>query len=432
MTHITARSDTPRTTAWAFFGAFVLACLLFWWLPSILFRLFRLDDPVQNWALWVSFLGISAFAAGYFLPPIRFKSLFSPQLTDTCETVSYKATLWMALPALALALQFFFSRSSVEYGQGENISFLHQVVLYTHMFFAFLFLGAARTSSQERRRAIVVSVLAIAPRLIISLRWGRFFLAQAIIPIVFIVLARGWLRLSRKRVLQLGALAVFVIFVPALSRGDSFFGQDEALTFFQSGSSLRLFQDNLELNSAERCPPLLVSMTAKLVPYGLLDICTMEYKGMKGTPATLDRILTENDPRNEGTLYGTGSNYLLELYLTGGIGAIILGSILFGFTSRCFVYWVGERSLFAGIWAECLSRALFAPRSTLGYVYERIPTLLLATLMMIGLIWLAYVQAQALLQGGSEDAQSRPAPAHRLRELESCELSTCTGNSKLR
>jgi hypothetical protein len=180
---------------------------------------------------------------------------------------------------------------------------------------------------------------------------------------------------------------VLIVFVPALSRGDNFLGQDEIVTFFESGSSLRLFQDNVDLNLTERCPPVLVSMTAKLIPYGLLDVCTMDYKGSKGVPATLDRILTDNDPSTAGTLNGTGANYLLELYLTGGIGAIILGSVFLGFSSGCFVRWISERSLFAGIWAECLSRVLFAPRGTLGYVYERIPSLLLATLIVISLAW---------------------------------------------
>src|SRR6266849_286764 len=393
---MTLASDATKKIRRLFLGAFIVACGLFWWLPSILFRfVLHVHDPVQNWALWVSLLGVFTFAGGYLLSPVRFKSTLPLHLIDACETLAYKATLWIACPAILLATQFFYSRSGVDYGQGEGLSLIQQAVLYTHMFFGFLFLGAARAIPQDRRRIIIASILIILPRFIISLRWGRFFLAQAIVPIVFIALARGWMHLSGKRVLQLGALAVLIVFVPALSRGDNFLGQDEIVTFFEAGSSLRLFQDNVDLNLTERCPPLLVSMTAKSIPYGLLDVCTMDYKGSKGVPATLDRILTDNDPSTAGTLNGTGANYLVELYLTGGIGAIILGSIFFGFSSRSFVRWISERSLFAGIWAECLSRALFAPRGTLGYVYERIPILLLATLIVITLAWVAHAQAQA-------------------------------------
>ena len=406
---MTSAGSPARKTAWLFLVGFACACLLFWWLPSILFRVLGLDDPVHGWALCVSLLALAFFAAGYALPPLRFKTPFTQQLIDTCETIAYQATLWIAFPALFLALQFFLSRFRVSYGEGENIPFLYQAVFYCHMFFAFLFLGAARTIPQDRRRIILVSVFVIAPRLIVSLCWGRFFLVQAVAPILFIGLARGWITLSAKRFLQLSALAIFIIFVPALTRGDNFLGQDELIAFFQGGSSLSLFQDNRDLNLKGRCPPLAVSMTAKLIPYDLLGICTMEYKGRKSMPATLDRILTENEPSTQYTLTGTGANYLLELYLTGGTGAVFLGSALFGFTNRCCIQWISERSLFAGIWAESLSRALFAPRGTLGYVYERVPSLLLATLITIGLAWALHTVGQGSRRSDEKSPTRSPS-----------------------
>ncbi len=99
---------------------------------------------------------------------------------------------------------------------------------------------------------------------------------------------------------------------------------------------------------------------------------------------------------------------MLELYLTGGIGAIILGSVFFGFSSRCFIQWISQRSLFAGIWAECLSRVLFAPRGTLGYVYERIPSLVIATLIIVGLAWIASAQARSFLHDSRANTRTNP------------------------
>ena len=279
MSRTVTRSSAARAATWVFFGAFLFACLVFWWLPSILFALLGLDDPVEGWALWVSLLGAAMFAGGYFLVPLRFRPGYSTHLLDVCEAFAYKATLWLALPAILLALQFFFYRSGVEYGDGEGLSLLQQAVFYGHMFFAFLFLGTAKTISQDRRRIVIVSALVIAPRLIISLHWGRFFLVQAVVPVLLIALARGWVALSAKRILQFSALALFVVFVPALTRGDNFLGQDELVRFFQAGSTLVLFQENRDLDLAGRCPPLLVSMTDKVIPYSLLKECTMEFKG---------------------------------------------------------------------------------------------------------------------------------------------------------
>jgi hypothetical protein len=152
------------------------------------------------------------------------------------------------------------------------------------------------------------------------------------------------------------------------------------LDFFQGGSTLHFFQDDRRSIRSD-CPPLLVSVTAKLIPYETLHVCTMDVGDAHNTVATLDHLLTRQNSNDLGT--GTGSIYIFELYLTGGTPAIFIGSLLFGAICRRFVESMAYRSLFAGIWAECLVRALFAPRSTLGHVFERIPSLLIATLVVV-------------------------------------------------
>jgi len=77
----------------------------------------------------------------------------------------------------------------------------------------------------------------------------------------------------------------------------------------------------------------------------------------------------------------------LELYLTGGTAAVIIGSVIFGASCRWLVGSVGQRSLYAGIWAECVSRALFAPRGNLGYVFERVPSLVVTTWLVVAISW---------------------------------------------
>jgi hypothetical protein len=382
MIDATINTRSATTAKRMFFVAFLFACLLFWWLPSIMFRVLGIEDQVNNWTLWVSALGIVSFAVGYLLPPLRFRSEIPPSIVDLCEKIAWRVTLWIFIPALLVAVRFYWYRTAVAYGQGEGLSLTDQAILYAHLFFAFLFLGAVKTDAGNRRRIVAVSLLATLPRLIISLHWGRFFLGQAVVPILFIALDRGWLRLTLKRWLQLAALVLVIVFVPALTRGEQFLQQGNIVKFFVAGSSLTLLQDNTSLDLSNRCPPLLVSMTAKLVPYRIFGVCTIDIWDRKNVPATIDRILTYNQPELEGTIEGTGGNYLLELYLSGGILIVGVGSALFGFTNRCFIDWVSRRSIFSGIWAECLSRSLFAPRGTLGYVYERIPSLLIVTIVV--------------------------------------------------
>jgi hypothetical protein len=368
---------------WFFLAAFAFACMLFWWLPSIIYRLLNIDDPVNNGPILISVLALGCFIFGYLLPRNnRRLSYMSDTLMDQCAEVAWKLTVLLAIPAIILALQFSLYRASVDYGTGEGVPALDQAVFYLHLFFGFMFLGGASQGKDKRRILISIMVLTL-PRLIVSLHWGRFFLAQGVLPIVIIAIARGWVKLSAKRVLQLAVLAIAIVFVPSFTRGDNLVGGNEVAQFFAAGSTLKLFQDNSDLDLSSRCPPLMVSMTAKVVPYHVMGVCVIDIWGMKDLPATLDRILTYNEPSSVDSLTGTGSNYLLELNLSGGFVSVLFGSAIFGLTCRKFLVWAGRRSLFAGIWAECLTRALLAPRSNLGYVYERIPTLVLATALVI-------------------------------------------------
>jgi hypothetical protein len=226
---------------------------------------------------------------------------------------------------------------------------------------------------------------------IVSLHYGRSFLAEGVAPVVFILVARGFVRLSKKRIAQFLALATFILLVPSLTRGDRVFsgGGDDAtqqmpqiVRWLVAGSSLQITQEYKDMDMSHHCPPLIVSLTDKIVPWVPLHACTVIVHGAP-TAANLDRIVSheidgDGSPGDRAT--GTGTSYLLELYLTGGLAAVVLGSFVFGAICRTFALAVAGRSLFTCIWAECLVRAVWAPRSMLGYVFEKIPGMVLATI----------------------------------------------------
>lgn len=385
-----------RHAAWLFALAFVAACGLFWWSPSLIFRyVLNVTDPVADPILIVSLIAVVVFLAGFFFLAPRKPAPPSPGgwELEGCADWGYALALALALPALLLAVHFSAQRMHVEYGTGEGIPFLHQAVLYAHMFFCLLFLGASRWDASTHSRILLVMLLLVLPRLLISLFWGRFFVAQAIVPIVLMAISRGWLRMNFALLLKLVLVAALIIFVPAMTRGDRIFGDEEITSFFAYGATLRLFQDNLDFDLTGRCEPLLVSLTAKLIPWGALHECTIDVGGQQQIPATLDHLLTSTEIGSLDALVGTGSNYLLELFLFGGLGAIFLGSLLLGWSARWFIRWLSVPSIFASIWAECLTRTLFAPRSTFGYVFERVPGLLLAILAVATLAYLTHRRA---------------------------------------
>lgn len=375
---------------WFFLGSFIFACFLFWWLPSILFRIiFHQSDAVDDETIVISLLALGLFIAGYLLPMSGCgQSRLPEQMLEACGAFAYKAAVIIFYPALMICIYLYHSHAAVDYGSADPIPRPFQALLYTHLFFGFMYLGAANPEKQGWRRIWMIVILVSLPRLIESLHGGRFFFAQAAVPAVLIAVARGWFRISLKRMLQFVALALVIIIVPALTRGSTLSGQQDVIEFFNTGT-LHLYQSNTDLSLNGYCQPLFVSTTDMLIPYKLLGVCLLDYyAGLRNMPATLGRILTNNDPGSFlGTKSGTGSIYLLELYLFGGISAVLIGSAFFGFSCRRFWGWIGRRSLFSGIWAECLTRALFAPRSDLGYVYERIPSLVLATFLVIFIVW---------------------------------------------
>ncbi len=383
------RNTNPLT--WSFLIAFAACCTLFWWLQSLLLYFWLgIDIPFETATIWISIGALATFIAGYITPLPRFnKSATSSEVMDRCEAFSYKATLLLAVPAFLVALRYALYRSTVaDYFEGEGISLPEQAVMYIYLFFNLLYISAVADPKKDRKRIILVALLATAPRLLVSFWWRRFYLTQALVPIVLIAVARGWLTFSFKRLLQIALIALFVLFVPALTRGDNVLGEDrqgspQIVNYFGYMNSLKFFEDNPDLQYP--CPPILVSFTAKLIPWSLLHTCTIDVGKDKNIPAILNDILTKNDSGD--LMAGTGGNYLLELYLLGGVPAILIGSSLFGFSCRCFVQLIGYRSLYAGIWAECLSRALVAPRGNLGYVFERIPSELLATWLLVVVVW---------------------------------------------
>jgi hypothetical protein len=244
---------------------------------------------------------------------------------NRCEAFSYVAAITLAVPAFWVATQILIYRLGVGYLEGHGPSLGQQAVLYTQLFFGLLYVGVVTSDRGHTRRIALVVLLTIGPRLLVALRWRRFFLAQAVLPILFIAVARGWLKLDLKRIAAVGLIALFILFIPAITRGDKLFGTDvhgrpQLVTYFGWMTTLNYFQDNLDLRY--RCSPLLVSLTAKLVPYRALGICTVDIGEDKGLPATTERLLTKKYTND--IMKGTGSNYLLDLYLAGAYPAIVL------------------------------------------------------------------------------------------------------------
>jgi hypothetical protein len=386
-----------RAISRLFVASFLASCLLFWWLLSFIYRLvLGVADPVTVSTLGMSALSAILFVAGFSLPRCKAsESRISRSTLDGCERLSYRMTILLFPPVIVLAGIFAVSTIGHAYGTVE-VTFAEQIVFYLHLFFGFLFLGLVQDGHQSKRRIWIAVVLIALPRFVASMNYGRMFLASGIVPLVLLAVARGFIPLSTKRTVQIAGLGLFIVFVPSIVRGDfSPPGGDAAdaetspiVNWFSGGSTLLVTQRYLDLDLSRRCPPLLVSLTGKVIPYTFLHVCTISLSGAGAATeqaANLDRVVTYEVNGSDGSMYdgGQGTSYLLELYVTGGLTGVVLGSFAFGAVCKLLTNAIVARSLFSGIWAECLMRAVFSPRGMLGYVFEKVPALLLLTMLVM-------------------------------------------------
>lgn len=383
-----ASAITGSSLPLLFAGMFFFSCILFWWTPSLIFTyLLGVTDPVNLATIQLSMVAVLCFMAGFFGPQAKKVYLFklSKNQVSAVGQLAGHLTRIIGPVSVATALYFFFYRSGIQYGEGEGLATWQQAIFYFHLFTFTLYLSTTDDFTRNRGRWFLTVMISIIPRFIVSLAWGRFFFAQALVPLLLLAVARGWVKVNAKTLIGLALCALAIIFVPPAMRGDALIGNEELISFLVNGSTLLLFQNNMETDFSQACAPLLVSLTAKLVPYELLGVCTIDIWGQTGLPATLDRLLAYQEIGGANLLVGPGSNFLLELYVTGKVPAVIAGSLAFGYSCRFFCKAIAVPTVFGAIWLECLTRALFAPRSNLGYVFERIPSLMIVTMLFVAI-----------------------------------------------
>lgn len=392
-------SNGKRNLSRLYLTAFFATCFLFWWLPSFYYCfVLHLPNPVSGWSVWVSVLAASLYFVGYRFAifPTGVK-IVSSEVTNGCEWLSGKLTKILFVPAFFYAVYFYFAHRQEYYGD-IYIPTLASSIFYLCLFFGLMYLSTVRSQKNIKQKVFIASLLVVFPRIIVSLNYGRLFVAFAILPIIFIFIARGWMRLTFKRAIGLFLLGICIVVVPSVLRGDfkshssgitgtnmrMFSGNFRMFvgTWLLSGSTLRVFDQFHETSFLGMCSPLLVSLTEQVIPYKTLGVCTVPYAG--GTRvADSDAVVSYAGDANSLTRTGTAATFILDLYWFGGIFAVAIGSLVMGFTCRLFVELIGHRSVFCGIWAECLVRSLFSILNAYGIVYQRIPSLMLATFFCV-------------------------------------------------
>lgn len=330
-------------------------------------------------------VGIPAFVLGYIpfglsrnrLLTLKRQTYLTPERSRTI----FKVALWFSLLLFPItstvALRFFLERRGGQYGLTEPISSLEQLFFYAALSFLILALSVNLKHIPLNQVWFLVAIV-LVPRLLVSLVYSRIFIFLAIVPLLYALYFSGLnYKLSpRKTVAAFAVLGLFLI-LPALTRDSSVINSQQRFeSLIMNGSSIPILEkyEQYEINRNQSY--VFASVVLKSIPFSfpIPENYRIDVWGIEGAVATLDRVLSnyENQGRQD-VFFGTGSNYLHELFIDFGWIGVILGSFIVGLVAAYMEYRGVKSLLFRFIWLSVLTSFLFLPRSNVGYFTEKLP-----------------------------------------------------------
>lgn len=415
-----------------FLFLFLLSCIIFWWMPYFINIHVGIGREISQYTFLVSLFNFLFFSIGYItlyfsLKNIRFRPLFFRDYSLRKLSEFTENLLVLITPiCLIFAIIFFFMRLGYKYGEGPYMPFIFQVFFYLQIFLYFVYATTIDITNYKQKKFILLTIFFVLTRLIVSLQWGRLFLAYSIVPLFILLLARGIIRLTFKNIVVALGLFLVLLFAIPFFRGD--FSKIQGNSIFVEiayslafGGPISLFDEYKYFSYEEiakavgidpGCNPLLISLTAWLIPYKYLGICTMDIWQAEGRPATLDRIfaMLELGPKTAyETLYGPSSVYFIELYFAFGENLFIvyLMSALLGGLSAFAYTRLRYKTLFGVAYLEILLKVLFAPRSNFGQIFEKAIPFAFGVIIILLLISLInFLRRLVIVQRNPQSAYS--------------------------
>jgi O-antigen polysaccharide polymerase Wzy len=322
-------------------------------------------------------IGILAFFAGYALISKRYNFSYVGLFDKNLLKIAWLGNFVIFPVTFGLSVRFFMTRFGQQYGLADPISGLEQVFFYAALFFLTLGLvtGIFRKSKLE---VAIFLLLVILPRGLISLTYSRIFVLQAIIPIVFAWFAyKKDFRLSNRGILGMLLIGISIFIIPAITRSQSILESQRLFeNLIMEGSTISILNKYEEARLETRTSYVYASIVLKAFPFLVTSDYYVNVWGIENAIATLDRDISSYQNQGQDVFFGTGSNFIHELYIDGGYFFVILGSLLLGL----FVAFIERESkksvFFRFTLLIMLTSFLFLPRSNYGYMTEKLPLFL--------------------------------------------------------
>lgn len=370
---------------------FLVGTMAFWAVPEAIriyvFQQYQEESVYGYLALSAAVVALSYAAFTFWLKRTPLKQLIGHEV-EAARRISTQLITYLAPVSATLAVAFLGMRWGTEYGEGDSMPYAFQIVFYSHLYAFFFYLRFVDEREIRKRRFLLLSVAVVLPRLLIATHWGRFFVGQAVLPLVFAILVGGGVVVRARHVLMIVAGAVCIYFVLPMLRGDDVAqdGSESVLKFIAAGGPVSLVGQVEDVNRA--FPNVNFLKTGLVGPFapGLLSSDErIDIWGQEGAPLTLDRAFASLEGIGFYSLTGPGSVYVADLLVLGGMAALVAGSVVIGgfLAATRFLYRLNPLVSLALF--DIVSKIIFLPRTSFTYLIDRIVVLTLFCAVLLRL-----------------------------------------------
>ncbi|SAK92954.1 hypothetical protein AWB79_06885 [Caballeronia hypogeia] len=368
---------------------FMIGAAIFWVIPEAIRIHF-----FETWQVEEVYAYLAVSAAVVALSYAAFVALLKRTASDVAGEAPAEAMRLFATTSIvlltpicvALAAVFVAMRWSADYGEGDTMPYVFQIFLYSHLYLLFFYLRFVDEQEVKSRRFLLLSLAVVLPRLLISTHWGRFFVGQAVLPLVFAALVGGGIMVKGRHILLIVAGAALIYFALPMLRGDDVVtgGSDSLLKFVAAGGPVSLVG---QVEDVGRAFPNVDFLKTGLIGPFAPDLLNPDERidiwGQEGAPLTLDRAFAALEGIGFYSLTGPGSVYVADLLVLGGFVALMAGSIVIGGFLALTRFLYRLNPLFSLALFDIVSKTVFLPRTSFTYLIDRIVVLTLICALML-------------------------------------------------
>lgn len=365
--------------------AIIAAVLIFHLLPITAYSFFEISLEIDATSYAITTLLATLFVlVGVFIArlisKVRIVNSRPPkELTSAIFILTKIFIYFTSIVVLPWSTYAAYALYNIGYGSTDPVHPLLNILMYVQLTLLPIVLLSAECRNKER---IILMFLTVAPRLVIAAFGPRFFLIQAVLPIIFFLVYVNRGQLLNAKILLLGSFVfIFIFFLNPLLRNDPEFGLEHILV----GSPINLIPISSQLDIHK------FTDDPFFIPCGIIPLLNRlvdcpQHKEFNGivAPYRFDFITTEHIRGLTGRdSIGTGGNPLIESGIVYGGYAGYLWFLVIGLLSGLTINSAFTNYYALMLYPHIVTKVVFLWRGTIVEFFDRIPFVIISAVLLL-------------------------------------------------